>query len=121
MSKPSLNLNETSSPAPGKYCPKCYLSGSALGTCGNFALGCPEPEDILPDTIVEISCGPCGKQMAIPVSAIMKHKTKELGLCTLDKCAATLLPPLVTVTPGPVALGDPEPAPAKKVRSNQKP
>ena len=130
-----LNLNETSSPAPGKYCPTCFLSGSALGSCGNFALGCPEPQDIRPDIIVEISCGPCGKQLAVPIAAIMKHRTKELGLCTLDNCAAVLMPtagisppmplpealgeePVVEETPVPESLAPTPPARGKKANTS---
>lgn len=97
--RPSLNLNEQAAPAPGKYCPKCYLSEADLGKCGNFALGCPEPLAIDPEKVVELKCGPCDKRLSIPIGDLLKRRFAGLERCTLDECAAVILPPVASKSP----------------------
>lgn len=96
---PASPVNLRSEPKAGHYCPRCYLSGDQLGSCSNFALGCPDPLPIKADSVMEVSCGPCGKRLAIPVADLMRNKVAGLGTCSRDTCAATLMPPLLVVDP----------------------
>lgn len=90
-----------------KVCPKCFLTDDKLGTCGNFALGCPKPVDFDPTTMVHISCTPCKKDVAIPVERIMNGKTGRLSGCMSDKCKAKIVP-------AAIAEEKPKPTPSKK-------
>jgi hypothetical protein len=89
-------------------CPKCFLTDEKLGTCGNFALGCPTPIQYEPDTMVHITCIPCSRDVAIPVERIMNGKTRSLGGCGSDKCKAKMVPAPLAPT------ASPKPTPAKK-------
>ena len=73
-------------------CPKCFRADDKLGTCGNFALGCPTPTPFDPQTMVHITCIPCKRDVAIPVERIMNGKTRSLGGCISDKCKAKIVP-----------------------------
>jgi hypothetical protein len=74
-----------------KVCPKCFLTDDKLGTCGNFALGCPKPVDFDPEKMVHIVCTPCKKDVAVPVDRIMSGKTARLQGCQSDKCKARIM------------------------------
>lgn len=86
------------------YCPKCFLADDKLGTCGNFAVGCPTPQPVDPKTMVHITCAPCQKDMVIPVANILKKKVANLGNCVSDKCRARIMQgeaPAATPAPKP--------------------
>lgn len=77
------------------YCPRCFRVGDDVGDCGNFALGCPRPVKVDPESVLVVRCGGrCNKTRAVPVGRIMQGKTRSLtGLCTSDVCKAVIVRP----------------------------
>lgn len=73
------------------YCPRCGLTGAEIGSCGNFAIGCPTPVAADKDKVVTVKCGPCNKTLTIPVGNIMRRKLANIGSCVKGECAATII------------------------------
>lgn len=84
-------------PTTVKHCPRCYRAEEDMGTCGNFAMGCPRPAVIPEEQAVEVSCGPCRFHRIIPVGAIMHNKGRPDGSCVSDRCKATVLHPAAPI------------------------
>lgn len=75
------------------YCPKDYNLGDTRETqCNVGGLPCPTPLPVDPDTVVQVSCGPCGREWGIPIGDVMKGRTKGKHSCQLQVCAAKIIP-----------------------------
>jgi hypothetical protein len=90
-----------------RYCPRCYLTGDDIGTCANFAIGCPPAVEAAPEDVAHIGCTACGKEVAVPIANIMRGKTGQLSNCSTSQCPAKLIPPVaatpVTALPAPLS------------------
>lgn len=78
------------------YCPRCNLPGEEMDTCVNKSFGpafqCPEPVEANPETVLHVSCAPCGKRLFIPIGQVMRNNLRNLASgCSSDVCAAKVL------------------------------
>ena len=89
-----------------RYCPRCYLTDEDLGSCGNFAVGCPAPVEAAPELVAHIACSACEKVVGVPVANIMRGKLGFLSNCQTDRCPAKLILPggssTATTLPAPL-------------------
>lgn len=80
-----------------KYCPRpgCGRPEDLAGPehCGNFSMPCPPLVEFDPETMIYVKCGPCKKELVVPLDRIMKKSTKALADCKMDKCVARLVLP----------------------------
>lgn len=103
---PPASNRQTKAPEPARFCPRCFFPENLMGSCGNFALGCPEPQELPADRAVTLSCGPCGRTLVVPVEKIMKKRLDQLGRCAGgDLCQAVVVLPVVERAAVPLKIG----------------
>ncbi len=76
------------------YCPKDYNLGDRREEqCNVGGIPCPDPLEMDPNTVVQVTCGPCNGQWGIPIADVMKNKVHRHGSCQLQTCAAKVVLP----------------------------